>query len=346
MAVSVAIIGTGWAERVQIPAFQAAGLNIVMITGRNEEKTRRIAQTYNIPHYSTNWQDTLQSNAKLISVTSPPFLHKEQTLAILESGRHVLCEKPMALNIAEAREMVTAAEAASEQFALVDFELRFTPARRKAKELLAAGLIGRVVTVTARVATDFRTNPALPFTWWSDRALGGGVLGAIGSHVFDGIRWLLDDAPITLKGASLKALYDERKDADGVTRPVTADDIASVVFEVGDAVGTMLVHAVALDEPIDLLTIRGTEGTLVIDKSLKLYLGKREGPLKEYVTHLPGIVPNRFRSSAYGAGTVLLGQAIADGLEGSNRSLVSAATLRDGAEVQALLDGCRALADG
>jgi hypothetical protein len=109
----------------------------------------------------------------------------------------------------------------------------------------------------------------------------------------------------------------------------------------------MLVHGASLDDPIDLLTIRGTEGTLVIDRSLKLYYGKRDGVLKEYVTQLPKIVPNRFRASGFAAGTVLLAAALRRYLEdGDAAALSPAASLADGLAVQILLDEIRSQAAG
>ncbi len=329
---------------MQIPAFQAAGLEIVAVAGRNAEKTALIAKEHNIALATTNWQELLDLDCELISVTTPPMLHKEQAIAVLEAGKHLLCEKPLALNLQEAQEMLAVANKRPEQLALVDHELRFTPVRLKAKELLQAGAIGRILALSARVATDLRIDAAKPWNWWSAAEQGGGILGAIGSHVLDGIRWLLGD--IHVRGATFGKTHALRQDEEGKPREVTAEDIVSATFSVGDAVGTMLVHGASLDEPIDMLKIRGDEGTLVIDRSSKLYLGKGRGPLKEYVTQLPGIVPNRFRSNPYAAGTVLLGQALADALEHSSADpLEQAASLRDGMAVQELMDEIRRLAN-
>lgn len=348
VSVKVAIIGTGWADRVQIPAFQQAGLEVVAVSGRTPEKTQRVANDHGVPHAVSDWRELLALECELISVTSPPSLHCEQTCAILEAGKHLLCEKPTALSHAEATKMVEAARAKPELLALIDHELRFVPARRKAKELLDAGVLGRLLTVTARVTNGSRLDPDTPWTWWANAEEGGGILGAIGSHVLDGIRWLLaDEGEIDIAGACLAQSYPERRAPDGTMRQVSADDIASVTFKIGRVTGTMLVHGASLDEPEDLLTICGSEGTLVLDKSLKLYLGKRGGSLKEYVTSLSGLVPNRFRANPFAAGTVLLGEAIADALDPQRpavEQLRHAATLQDGLEVQRLLDEIRRVA--
>jgi predicted dehydrogenase len=348
--VSVAIIGTGWAERVQIPAFKAAGLSIVGIAGRDPKKTRRVAEAHEIPFHTTNWLELLDLDCALISVTSPPMLHREQALAVLKSGKHLLCEKPLALNTAEAEEMAQAARLCPELLALVDHELRFVAARLKAKELLDGGYVGRVLTISARVATDARLDAAKPYTWWSDAARGGGILGTLGSHVLDGIRWLLQDqlGEISIRGGAMGRVHLRRRDHGGAMREVSADDIVSASFTMGEAVGAMLVHGAALTESVDILFIRGSEGSLVIDASLRLYVSKGRNPLKEYVTSLPAAVPNRFRANAFAAGTVLLGQALAEALSGDppaeGLAIRRAATLADGLTVQRLMDEIRRFA--
>jgi predicted dehydrogenase len=351
------VIGTGWADRVLIPAFQAGGIDVVAVASRAPDRARAVASRHGVEVATGAWQDLLHLDLDLVAVASPPALHREQAVAVLEAGRHLLCEKPLALDAAEGEAMAAAARAAGGVRALVDHELRFSPARRKAKELIASGAIGRVLTVTARVANRQRVDPTRPWTWWSDAAQGGGILGALGSHVLDGVRWLLG-SEIDLHGATLGRVYPTRVDDGGVERPVTsddkgveravtADDIASLTFRAGDVVGTVLLHGAALDDAIDLFTVRGTEGSLVIDRSLKLYLGKRGGPFKEYLTQLPSLVPNRFRASGFAAGSVLFADALQRALAGGEHdALDDAATIDDGVAVQRLIDRARRLDGG
>ena len=342
MAVRVGVIGTGWADRVQIPAFQAAGLDVVAVASDDASRARRVAQDHGIPQAFSDWRDLVSAGVDLVSVTSTPRVHAEQALAALEAGKHVLCEKPLALDADQAERLAVAAADRPDQLALVDHELRFLPVRAKARELIASGALGRILMVTARVATDARIDESKPWDWWSDAAQGGGILNSIGSHVIDGVRWLLD-VEVHVHGATLGRVAAQRADAHGAVREVTADDIASVTFAAGDAVGTMLLHGAALDDALDLLTIRGVKGTLVLDRSLKLYFGKRGGPLKEYRTQaLPAFVPNRFRASPYAAGTVLLGDALRRGLaEDEPHALARAATIADGLAVQRVLNEAR-----
>ena len=342
MPVRVGVIGTGWADRVQIPAFQAGGLDVVAVASRDPARARRVAEDHGVREAFGDWRELIAADLDVVSVTSTPRVHAEQALAALEAGKHVLCEKPLALDAVQAERLAEAATSRPDQLALVDHELRFLPVRAKARELIAAGTLGRILMVTARVATDARIDESKPWDWWSDAAQGGGILNAIGSHVIDGVRWLLD-VEVHVHGATLGRIAAQRPDADGAMRDVTSDDMASVTFAAGDAVGTMVLHGAALDDTLDLLTIRGVNGTLVLDRSLKLYFGKRGGPLKEYRTQaLPALVPNRFRASPYAAGTVLLGDALRRRLDdGDPQALAPAATIADGLAVQRVLSEVR-----
>jgi predicted dehydrogenase len=345
MPVRVAVIGSGWADRVLIPAFQAAGLAVVALAGRHRGKTEAAAARHGVAVAVVAWRALLELDVDLVAVVTPPASHVEIGTAVLDAGKHLLIEKPLAVDVAGAQALATAARRHPDLVALVDHQLRMLPARRKARELLAGGAIGEPLVITARVAMDDRIDPTAPWSWWSDAGQGGGMLNAIGSHVLDGIRWLLPDSELRLGGATLGVTYPERTDASGERRRVSADDIASLSFAAGGAVGTALVHGAALDGAVDLLTIRGTAGTLVIDRSLKLYLGARDSALKGYRVQLPDVVPNRFRASGFAAGTVLLGEAIGRAIgDGDTAALAGAATVEDGLAVQTLLDEARGLA--
>ncbi|HEX9502161.1 MAG TPA: Gfo/Idh/MocA family oxidoreductase, partial [Thermoanaerobaculia bacterium] len=106
----VGIIGRGWGERSQAPNFRDAGLEIAAIVGRD------------------NWRELLERNdIDLISIAMPPARHVEMAVAALEHGKHVLCEKPTALNAGEAEKLVEAARKRPNQIAIIDHELRFLP---------------------------------------------------------------------------------------------------------------------------------------------------------------------------------------------------------------------------
>src|SRR5215212_724302 len=125
-AVRVGVIGTGWAERIQIPMFRLGGLTVQAICSGNPDNAKQAAQNLNIPEVYPDWQTMLAADSvNLVSIVTPPHLHREIAVAALQAGKHVICEKPTALNLAEAEAMLAGAQAAPGQLAIIDHELRF-----------------------------------------------------------------------------------------------------------------------------------------------------------------------------------------------------------------------------
>ncbi|HEY8132367.1 MAG TPA: Gfo/Idh/MocA family oxidoreductase, partial [Thermoanaerobaculia bacterium] len=229
----VGIIGRGWGERSQAPNFRDAGLDVVAIVGRDgwEALTRR-------------------ADIDLISVAMPPAHHVDMSITALESGKHVICEKPTALNSADAARLITAARMHPHQVAIIDHELRFLPSFVAARERIAE--VGPIRFAEVRYASPSRGDRSRPWNWWSDAGQGGGVWGAVGSHFVDALRYL--GCEIEAVQASLATIINERSG-----KPVTSDDFAAVHLRLGKgALAAMTFSAVASgpDEPT-ALTIHG-----------------------------------------------------------------------------------------
>ena len=137
----IGILGAGWGARVQLPLLRMAGFSELLLWGRSPEKARAAAAA-NGAAALDDWRAVIAAS-DLVFVTTPVFQHREMVLAALEAGRHVICEKPFALNETEAAEMATAAALAKRTHpackAFVDHELRLLPGRRKLRELIRAG---------------------------------------------------------------------------------------------------------------------------------------------------------------------------------------------------------------
>ncbi len=105
--VGIGIIGTGFARRVQIPAFLACeGASVVSIASGNIDNARAAAAEFGVGHSTGDWRETIaHPDVDLVCITTPPDLHCEIALASLDSGKHILCEKPMAMDLAEAEKM-------------------------------------------------------------------------------------------------------------------------------------------------------------------------------------------------------------------------------------------------
>lgn len=358
--IRVAILGTGWGLRVQEPAFRRAGLEVAALWSRSEERAQRLAGERGIPLGTSEVGAILEDpRIDLVSVTSPPHTHRELALAVLEAGKHVLCEKPFALDAGEAEEMAAAARARPDRLALVDHELRFLPAYRRFRELLADDWAGELYHVEATHHSPGRLDPATPWTWWSDRDQGGGYWGALGSHYVDLLHWLLRAAGSYRTGAvsaSLRTLVPERPDAEGRLRPVSADDQAMVRLRLdahdGEPVPALLhLSAGVAGPPPHRLQVAGSLGTLRYEGRRLLGQRRERDRSRRRVEDLTPEVdaePVDGRDDDWARGTVHLGRALRDALEtGDGSSLAGlAATFDDGLRTQRVLDAARASSDG
>ncbi len=174
--IRVGIIGTGFARTVQIPAFQKCeGAEVVSVSSAHLENAERTAREFNIAHYTDDWRETVRNEAvDLICITAPPVFHREMTLFALENEKHVLCEKPMAMNAAQALEML---EKSREKnvLALVDHELRFLNGRQAARAMILNGAIGQIRHAKYNFRAPHRGSEDSPWNWWSDVESGGGA---------------------------------------------------------------------------------------------------------------------------------------------------------------------------
>ena len=343
MAIRIAILGTGWGTRVQLPCFRSAGLEVSAVWARRSEAAREVTLRHGVPYVSTDWRKLLEeAQVDLVSIVSPPNLHREMTLAALESGKHVLCEKPMALDAGEALAMAEGALEHPDSLCLIDHELRFLPSRRRFRRALQDGFLGEIFHAEGTYLSDFRLDPEGRWSWWSDRDLGGGLLGALGSHVVDSLTWLLD-RPVRAVVAQESTPIAERLDVAGHLKTVTADDYATLQLRfAGDLPAVIQLSAVAAGPPTHRLSVSGSEGTLIWeDGRLSAY---RRGSSEPEVlavdppTALPHGVPNQ----PFARGTMYLGGALRKALkEGDSSALEPAAAFRDGLAVQRVLDAAR-----
>ena len=318
---NVVIVGSGWGKRVQAPLFTKAGLNVLGVAGRDD------------------WRGAIAApEVDLVSVTVPPSEHREMTLAALEAGKHVLCEKPTALDAAEAEELVRAAKEHPDRITLIDHELRFLPQWREARERM--GEIGAIRYVEVRYSSPARGDRSRAWNWWSDAKRGGGVWGAVGSHFSDALRYF--GMEIEAAQGTLRTIID-RRPYDGSTREVTADDFASVELRlVGGAVAVMQFSAVSggPDES-SMMTIHGESGAMRFIGE-EVLLSKGRAPFALMAGGEMADLPGNSRGGAFGSGTLHLARALRAALDDGDRSaLAPAATFEDGLAQQRVLDAAR-----
>lgn len=345
-ALRVGFIGTGWTERVQIPIFRMSGMTIQAICSGNPDNARRVAAAESIPEVHDDWRSLIASgNVDLVSVVTPPALHREIAVAALQAGKHVIAEKPTALNTAEAEAMFAAAQAAPGQLAIVDHELRFEPARLQLRELLKNGYVGTVLNIQLTRLGSERLDPQQPWSWWSDAAQGGGMLGALGSHLLDLARWL--GGRVDTLTAQLKTghLYRPARDGDGML-PVSADDHARLLLQFASgASGTITVSGITPGGFGMTVDVVGTHGALRIDNKNQLW-GMEGNPARgEWApirVKTPGLdmaaLPNQ---SPFAIGTFYLAQTLVTAFAMDELALPDAASFYDGLVVQRMMDAAR-----
>jgi predicted dehydrogenase len=280
-----------------------------------------------------------------VCVTTPPNLHLEMALFALEHGKHVLCEKPMAMSVAEAEEM-TAAAAKTDRLALIDHELRFLPGRLEAYKMLRSGEIGKVRHAKYNFRASYRANEQAPWTWWSDIEQGGGALGAIGSHVVDSFNWLLGTG-IESVFCQLAAAVKERPNRDGAMTEVTADDEAMMVVrfadsELTDSATGMI--SVAMAEPPEYqnrIELFGTEGSMRIDQRGDLFVSKLTAGEWTRVEMAYGRGVEGVPDTGFPGGFTEFAPRIVEAIRSGSKSVEHAATFEDGVAVQRVLDAAR-----
>jgi predicted dehydrogenase len=333
----VGIIGTGWGARTQAPAFRMAGLTVVGIAGRDAERTRRLGGELGVEPFA-DWRDLFaRPDIDLITIVTPPAEHLEMALAALEAGKHVLSEKPTALNAEEAAKMAEAARARPGQLALIDHELRFLPSWRAARE--RRDEIGKVRYAEVRYASPGRADPSRPWNWWSDATQGGGVWGAAGSHFVDALRYFVGE--ILEVQAVLRTFIAERP-SDSGRKVVTSDDFAAVHARLpADALAVLVFSVVAgLDEET-MLTLHGEKGAIRLTGE-NFLMSKTGGGWTMEHQGTPFDVPGNTAGGPFGSGTVHLGRALAALLDRGDREALSpAATFEDGLAQQRVLDAGR-----
>ncbi len=345
MTVRVGVIGTGFARRVQLPGLRLVpGAVVTAVASRDRARAAAVAREFDIAHAFGSGEELARSgDVDLVIVSSTPDAHARHAIAALEAGKHVLCEKPMALTAREAEQMVEVAER-SPGCARIDHELRYEPNRRRARELIRAGGIGPVLhleLVVSYLRGDGRPQACeAPWSWWHDAARGGGILGAVGSHLIDLCRFWTAGDVVEVSGR-VATFVPERRDEHGVARAVTADDFASFVMRLASgAVATITLTTFAFHGPGHFARVTGLEGSLVLTGETKLEIGRPGLALADVSVpdELSGqTVPNNM----WARSCVRLLRDFVGVLEG-RPAAGEPATFHDGVAVQRVMDAVRA----
>jgi predicted dehydrogenase len=263
----IGIIGVGFGAQVHVPGFRSEGWDVAAICSRNREKAQKAADDASIADVHTDPMELIcRGDLDAVAIITPPGAHRALAMAALEAGKHVLCEKPFALDVRQATEIRDAAEK-SGRTAMIVHEFRHTPQRAYIKQLLVENYIGRFQLCTMELFLDrYVTKEPRPLTWNAYKADGGGLLGALGSHYIDALRyWFGEVATVTGRVDAL------RPDVmDGATRRVVkaeTDDTFSftLTFKNGGT-ATMIASFAATPARGARIAVMGDNGTLLAEQ--------------------------------------------------------------------------------
>ena len=342
--IGIGIIGTGFARRTQLPAFRACeGARLVSIASGHLENAERAAREFEVEHFTGDWRETVsRADVDLISIVTPPSTHLEMTLAALDAGKAVLCEKPMAMNAGET-EAMTRRAGETGLLALIDHELRFLPGRRKMRELIRAGEIGRIYHAKLHFRADSRADAARPWDWWSDARAGGGALGAIGSHAVDAFRWLLGAEVAQVNGLLATHVRERAVKQSGERRAVTTDDEANLILRFSDgeltsgATATISLSVVESGRPEHKIEVFGSAGALMLEGDKLSRSGTGEGKWQEVLTEQADLAAG-MSDNEWSRGFTIFSRAVIEALREGRATVEEAATFADGHSTQLVLD--------
>lgn len=372
--IGVAVIGAGMAGRAHCAGYRNAPtlfdpplppIRYVAVVDADEAVAADAARRYGYERRGTDWRDLLEDDTvHVVSVVVANALHREIVEELLAAGKHVLCEKPLADSLADARAMAATARAHPELVTGTGFVYRRQPGVAAIRDLVATEL-GEVSHFNGRYWCDYARSPETPMAWRYRGAPGTGALADIGSHLIDLAEFLC--GPMTsVGGAAFTTKVTERFLAIGTTygharaelsevsEPVENDDVATFTAHFASgAVGTFSVsricpgHANSLafdllaegggaswdmDRPAELSVIRRLR-----EDGLDGYNQVLIGPAQPY---LRGGVPMDFPGVSFGVGDLFGFQARAflEQVAGIEGGLPPVASFADGVRDLEVID--------
>lgn len=271
--VRVGMVGTSWwTDLFYLPALQHYPLaQLAAICGRNGERAAELAQKYGVEAVFTDYHAMLASgDLDAVIVATPDDTHYPIVMAALDAGLHVLCEKPIAANATQAKEMYQRAERAGVKH-MVMFTYRWYPQFRYMHEVVAQGYLGQPYQADLSLIMDYARDGTYRWRFDADRA--NGVLGDLGSHLIDLARWYFGE----ISGVSAHlATFVARPGVDGAApQPANDSAVLALAFANG-AQATVRVSAVARSGWQDWaqqVALYGSQGSLLADADKPMLAG-------------------------------------------------------------------------
>ncbi|MCD4677117.1 MAG: Gfo/Idh/MocA family oxidoreductase, partial [Desulfobacula sp.] len=265
-SMNIGIIGTGVGLRLHYSRFRdVQGAKILAISGSNEQRTIEFAKQFNIPKACADYKELCEMpELDLIVVASPNLFHYDHVLYAQKCNKHILAEKPLAMDLTEIKTLAKNAENSS-KICIINHQLRFNPYIKKVKELISDNAIGDPYFIRIHQQSTSFSNRNTPWSWIFDDIQGGGVRLAMGSHLLDTLQYWLNKKCCYVSGA-INPVVKTRFDKNGKKWNVTASGFFSANLSLEQNIDVQL-SATAASCGISRFdfSIYGTKGELHFD---------------------------------------------------------------------------------
>jgi len=291
------VVGVGIGDEYVASFQRLPDTEVTALCARTHNRLDTIADKHGVPSRYTDYADMLANEQlDVVVVATPNNLHHPMTMAALEGGINVVCDKPLALDVAQATEMVHRANEVEAKH-LVAFVWRFLPAAVLMKELIDSGFVGEPYHVNAQYLNLGWGDVHGPMQWYFDKdQAGSGALGNLGSHAIDLINWWVGDLVRVTAHLSTAVKHRSAPDGGG-QRAVLVDDVCAFLGE--SIYGAQVVLSASLVAYVDRvkveIAIYGSEGSLVFennlntpDASIGRIHGMRRGDASPRLLPIPG----------------------------------------------------------
>jgi predicted dehydrogenase len=315
----VAIIGAGFVGRAHIEALRRLGIEVAGVLGSSPDRTRDQARSLGIPRaYASLDELAGDTSVQSVHVCTPNNLHLAESEAALKAGKHVMCEKPLAMTSLEATQLVELARRQN-RAAAVTHNLRYYPMCQEARALVQRGAIGEPRMVHGSYLQDWLLYPS-DWNWRLDPALSGSMrtVADIGTHWLDTVMWLTGQrvtelcadlatiVPVRERPRGPVETFQERKSADFERVKIDTEDYASVLLHFDRGLrGVMTVSQVSAGRKNRFwYEIDGSEGSIAWNQEQPnaLWIGKRREPNRELIKDPSLMSPEARGYAAYPAG--------------------------------------------
>jgi len=284
--VKIAVIGGGYGAKVPLPVLADLDeFEPVAVWSRTPERARELAKQHHLELGTSNLSELLSHpGLEAVHIATPVATHAEIAIDAAQRGLHVLVDKPMAMNLTEARAIAAAIEEA-DVVGAVNYGRRFQATRQRLLERVAE-VAGAPRMVSVSLVFDDHAEPdSRPFTWVQDAALGGGRIQGYGVHDLDLLLAAFGEVDSVAAGTEVGV--GERRAPDGTPHEVTAEDAYVILIRFrGGGLAQVSLTATARHKRGDVIEVYGADGTVILDADKRLHSGRAgeelqtEGPLK------------------------------------------------------------------